>query len=381
MQGGFRSHDTLTESILGFAEYLRSRDFNIGIREVHEALTAASLGVIADKRSFAFSLKTIFCSSAEDALRFDLYFEQYWETLAEQLKGALDIKSRLAPQKKEVRSAVFMGKGHANEKEKEQEDTKNVTGANAVEKLRQTDFSMVSSIDSSHLEKLAMDLWKQMGKRLKRKLRLSVTKGTLDIRQTIRSSISSGGSMLDLRYKDKKPEKYRLVILLDVSGSMDKYSFYLLRFIMALREHFRNIEAFIFSTQLVRITDFLRIKNLDGVLSYLSQGTQTWSSGTKIGESMKAFNAAYSKRVLNGKTLTLILSDGLDTGEPELLAAEMGRIKRRTRRLIWLNPLKGSEGYQPLARGMAAALPAIDVFSSAHSLESILELERYLADV
>lgn len=187
--------------------------------------------------------------------------------------------------------------------------------------------------------------------------------------------------MLELKLKDKKPNKNRLVILLDVSGSMDKYSFYLLRFILALRTHFQNIEGFIFSTKLIRITEYLRVKNLEHVLSQLSAGADNWSSGTKIGTCLQSFNELHAKRTLNRRSMTIILSDGLDTGAPELLSKELGKIKRRTRKLIWLNPLKGMQGYEPLARGMKAALPQIDVFRSAHSLESILELEKYLADV
>jgi uncharacterized protein len=231
------------------------------------------------------------------------------------------------------------------------------------------------------LEKLAMQLWKQMSRRLKKRLKNSVTKGRIDIRQTIRNNIGSGGAMLELKFKNKKPAKNRLVILLDVSGSMDKYSFFLLRFILALRSHFQKIEAFLFSTKLIRITEFLKIKNLEHVLTLLSSNTDNWSSGTKIGDCLKAFNDDFCKRALQGRSMTIVLSDGLDTGEPELLAQELKKIKRRTRKLIWLNPLKGMTGYQPLARGMNAALPEIDVFRSAHSLDSILELENFLADV
>ncbi len=380
IEGGFRSYQSITESILGFAAFARSHDFNVGIREVQDALTACSTGLIQEKKSMQYTLKAIFCGSAEDTLRFDEHFERYWQTLEDSRKSGIEIKSRMPSASKAVKSLVFIGKGQASE-EKPQEDAKNVSGTNNKERLRKTDFSRVSDIDSAHLEKLATDLWRQMGKRLRRKMKNTTMHGTLDIRRTIRNNISSGGSMLELSFKDKKPEKYRLVILLDVSGSMDKYSFYLLRFILALREHFQNIEAFVFSTQLVRITDFLRVKNLDSVLTFLSKGTDHWSSGTKIGACLQEFNSRFAKRVLNGRTMTLVLSDGLDTGEPELLANELNKIKRRSRRLIWLNPLKGTEGYQPLARGMKAALPEIDIFKSAHSLESILELERYLADV
>ncbi len=375
----YRDYRDLTESIIGFADYARSSNLNVGIREAQEALKVAALGLISDKTLFRYALKSIFCSSADHPLLFDEIFSRYWDVPYEYKKSSVDIKSRINTQKPAIRSLVFMGKGAVQEGK--EEETSEVSGANPTEKLRKTDFSKVSDIDSTRLEKLAMNLWKQMSRRLKKKFRHSNSKGLIDIRKTIRSSIGLGGTMLELKLKDKKPNKNRLVILLDVSGSMDKYSFYLLRFILALRTHFQNIEGFIFSTKLIRITEYLRVKNLEHVLSQLSAGADNWSSGTKIGTCLQSFNELHAKRTLNRRSMTIILSDGLDTGAPELLSKELGKIKRRTRKLIWLNPLKGMQGYEPLARGMKAALPQIDVFRSAHSLESILELEKYLADV
>ncbi len=375
----YRDYESFSQSIIGFADYARAHQLNVGIREAQEALKVASLGLMEDKTSFRYALKTVFCSSADNVVIFDDLFSNFWESPYEYTQSNFDIKSKINVQKPAIRSLVFMGKG--DNKEAKAEDTSEVSGANKMEKLRKTDFSKVTDIDSSFLEKMAMNLWRQMSKRLKKKLKNSKTKGIIDIRQTIRSSISSGGNMLELKLKNKKPDKNRLVILLDVSGSMDKYSFFLLRFILALRTYFQNIEAYIFSTKLVRITEYLKIKNLENVLAHLSAGADNWSSGTKIGACLQSFNDTYAKRILNGRSMTIILSDGLDTGEPELLANELNKIKRRTRKLIWLNPLKGMEGYQPLARGMKAALPEIDVFRSAHSLDSILELEKYLADV
>lgn len=375
----YQSHENITQAILGFAAYARANEFNVGIRETQEALAIASKGLINDKEVFRYALKAIFCSSEENTQLFDQLFSDYWGLPKASVTSRMTMKNQSNLQKQTQRSLVLLGKG--NNKTDSEEEGKNVSGANATENLRKTDFSKLSEMDSEYLEKLAMDLWKQMSRRLKKKLKNSTTKGRLDLRQTIRGSIGSGGAMLELKFKNKKPTKNRLVILLDVSGSMDKYSFFLLRFILALRSHFQNIEAFIFSTKLIRITDFLKVKNLENVLALLSSNTDNWSSGTKIGDCLKTFNDNFSKRTLQGRSMTIILSDGLDTGEPELLANELHKIKRRTRRLIWLNPLKGMKDYQPLARGMSAALPEIDVFRSAHSLDSILELENYLTDV
>ena len=131
----------------------------------------------------------------------------------------------------------------------------------------------------------------------------------------------------------------------------------------------------------MRITPYLDHQQLKQVLALLSAGANHWSSGTKIGECLQQFNERHARQVMHGRTVTLVLSDGLDTGPPELLGAELAKIKRQTRRLIWLNPLKGMEGYQPLARGMQAALPQVDHFQAAHNLNSLLALEKLLTDV
>ncbi|MEK6780542.1 MAG: VWA domain-containing protein [Bacteroidota bacterium] len=379
MNPNYQSYESITHAILGFAAYARAHELNVGIRETQEALSIAATGLIREQEFFRYALKSVFCNSEENAVLFDQLFADYWGAPKASVTSRITMKNQSNLQKQMQRSLVLLGKGE--NKDGQEEEGKNVSGANAAEQLRKTDFSKLSEIDSEYLEKLATNLWKQMSRRLKKKLKTSTTKGKIDIRQTIRNNIGSGGAMLELKLKLKKPTRNRLVILLDVSGSMDKYSFFLLRFILALRAHFQKIEAFIFSTKLIRITEFLKIKNLDHVLIQLSTHTDNWSSGTKIGDCLKSFNDDFCKRALQGRSMTIILSDGLDTGEPELLANELHKIKRRTRKLIWLNPLKGMDGYQPLARGMSAALPEIDVFRSAHSLDSILELENYLADV
>jgi hypothetical protein len=315
----------------------------------------------------------------ESADKFDQLFSDFWGLEKNSVTSRITMLNESNLKKPTQGSLVMLGKGDS--KEEGNEEGKNVSGANSSEQLRKTDFSKVAIMDSHQLDQLAADLWKQMSQRLRKKFKKSKKENKIDIRQTIRNNISNGGALLDLHYRDKKPDKTRLIILLDVSGSMDKYSFYLLRFILALRTHFKRIDAYIFSTKLIRITEHLETKDLENVLSVLSMYADNWSSGTKIGECLQHFNRDYAKRSLTGKNMTIVLSDGLDTGEPEMLAAELQKIKLRTRKLIWLNPLKGMKGYQPRTRGMLAALPEIDHFLSAHNVESLLQLENYLADV
>jgi hypothetical protein len=187
-----------------------------------------------------------------------------------------------------------------------------------------------------------------------------------------------GGEFLDLRYKNRISQAARLVILLDVSDSMNPYSLFLFRFAYALGKHFDRVSCFVFSTRLVDVSKTLKARDLASALSALTGITTFWSGGTKIGSSLQEFNRRFGRRMRSTNTCVLILSDGWDTGEPDALVAELKILKQRSKKLIWLNPLLGLAQYEPVTRGMRAALPYIDLFAPAHNLQSLLELERDL---
>ena len=167
----YRDYKSITQSIIGFADYARAHELNVGIREAQEAIKVASLGLMEDKTSFRYALKSVFCSSADNTVIFDELFSNFWETPYEYIKSNFEIKSKINVPKPAVRSLVFVGKGKSMEGK--EEDTHEISGANKIEKLRKTDFSRVSDIDSTFLEKLAMNLWRQMSRRLKKKLKQS----------------------------------------------------------------------------------------------------------------------------------------------------------------------------------------------------------------
>ncbi len=375
----FTNYGSLKEALIAFGQLARDNGLKVGVQETLDALIAAREGVIIDLRAMKFALKALYCCSEEDSDVFDDLFDWFWNKPRNSVKSHITMKNRSNLVKRSAASVVMLGTG--KQKNGQEEESKNTSGANAVERLRKTDFASLSEIDSQWLEEIAMKLWKQMSLRLKRKLRSSPGRGQLDLRRTIRQCIAHGGDPIDLFIKTRKPKRQRLIVLLDVSGSMDKYSFFLLRFLCALSAHFERIEAFLFSTHLVRISPWLNARNLDATFRELSARADNWSSGTRIGECFRSFNEEYAKRILNGHSTVIILSDGLDTGSPDLLASELKRIKLRTRQLLWLNPLKGMSGYQPVQQGMSAALPQVDVFESAHNLDSILELENFLLNV
>ncbi|HYY53399.1 MAG TPA: VWA domain-containing protein, partial [Myxococcales bacterium] len=182
---------------------------------------------------------------------------------------------------------------------------------------------------------------------------------------------------VDLRFRRRKPRKTRIVAICDVSGSMDLYSRFLLQFLYALQGTVARVESFVFSTVLRRVTGVLRQPGYAQMLRGLASEAHDWSGGTRIGECLSTFNQEWGKLV-DGRTVVVILSDGWDTGEPALLGAEMEVLRRRSRRVIWLNPLLGSPDYEPLTQGMQAALPHVSVFAPAHNLAALRALERHL---
>lgn len=369
---------SIAESVVGFVQFARSHGLNVGIQETQDALRCAKEGLISNKESFKYALKAIFCNSPEERKVYEKLFLLYWDTNPIDLQ---ETKNKTSVQgsfkKRDSASLVMLGRGKA---EAPEDEGKNVSGANETERLKRTDFSKLNGTDTALLEDIARKMFKQMAIRLRRRMKESRSTGQINLRRTIRRSIGYGGEPIELFRRAQRPKKQRLIVLLDVSGSMDRYSYFLLRFICALRENFRQMEAFVFSTSLIRISKALQQNRVDFVLTTISEQADNWSSGTRIGECLHEFNDRYGKLLLNGSPVILILSDGLDTGAPALLGQEMIKLQRRAKRIIWLNPLKGMKGYAPEARGMKAALPAIDDFRFAHNLESLLELENILAD-
>lgn len=373
----YSQHKSFDQALLGFTKYCRDHNLGVGLSHTQEALIAANSGFASDYASLKYALKSLFCTREEEFEVFERCYEVYWGRRKHEYSHKIKNESRANVTKKTNASLVMMG-FNPNKNQQQDEEAKSVTGASAIESLKTTDFSKIALIDSKVLEELAEQLLTQLNHRLKRKL-ASRKKGRIDIRKTIRNNMSYGDALIKLARKSRKLEKYRLILLLDVSGSMDKYSFFLLKFIWSLKNNLKNIEAFVYSTKLVRITDLLHQHQLTETLWQMSHGTDNWSSGTRIGECFKTFNDQHAKRILNGKSITIVLSDGLDQGDPELLSKELDKIKLRTSKLVWLNPLKGMQGYEPLAKGMRTALPKVDNFASAHNFESLLALENILA--
>jgi uncharacterized protein with von Willebrand factor type A (vWA) domain len=366
-------------SIIEFCQFARKNGLSNGVHQTLAALEAAKAIGLVDRHLLGLALQAILSSSKEEWDLFTRIFELFLST-SQSTSGA-DSNEGNEPSFNAHRpvagSQALMGLS-ANDASQTDSEGKAVSGASAHQRLQKVDLADVPDDDLLALEQISMRLFRKMSLRLSRRRKIRNLAERVDVRRTIRRSIPRGGDPILLAFRGRKPREHKLVIFLDVSGSMNSYSLFLVRFAYALQKYFKNVHTFLFSTNVVEITDLLRAKDLPDALRGLSQRAAGWAGGTKIGDSLRDFNRQHGRRLLSPNTAFIILSDGWDTGEPELLAGELRNTRRRVRELIWLNPLLGLEEYAPVTRGMSAALPHVDVFAAAHNLESLLALEKYL---
>ena len=368
-----------SSSIIEFCQFARKNGLSNGVHQTLAALEAANTVGLANRHVLGLALRTVLSSSKEEWDLFARIFKLFLST--SQTKSGADSNGGNEPSFNAPRqgdaSQVLMGLS-GNDASGTDNEGKSVSGASAQQRLQKVDLADVPDNDMLALEQISLLLFRRMSLRLSRRRKIKNLVERVDVRRTIRRSIPRGGDPIVLAFRARKPRKRKLVIFLDVSGSMNSYSLFLVRFAYALQKYFKSVNTFLFSTNVVEITDLLRAKDLPDALRGLSQRAAGWAGGTRIGDSLRDFNRQHGRKLLSPDTIFIILSDGWDTGEPELLAAELRNTKRRVRELIWLNPLVGLEEYAPVTRGMSAALPYVDVFAAAHNLESLLALERYL---
>jgi uncharacterized protein len=223
----------------------------------------------------------------------------------------------------------------------------------------------------------------RVGERRTRRFKSAKQGERLDYRRSFRQALRYGGEWLELRFKARKHKPRPLVVLADVSGSMERYARLLLHFMHAVTQHLqrKNIETFAFGTRLTRITKNLERRDVDTALSEVGKSVNDWAGGTRIGSSLALFNRRYAKQVLGRGAVVLLISDGWDQGEPQVLGAAVERLQKTCHRLIWLNPLIGTTDFKPQTRGLLAALPFVDDFLSIHNLNSLEQLAQHLESI
>jgi uncharacterized protein with von Willebrand factor type A (vWA) domain len=376
-----------------FTELLRRNGFSIGLKEGEDAarlLTSDLAGQAATPRG---ALKTLFCCRRSDWDRFDGLFAAYWldQGVRRVVRISRHPRAIGSPGARKLEGAEgrppeiaglgeLLAEKRGDELETATSGFGRMQGASRAEQLAETDFRKLADPEAmAQAHALAARLANKMRSRLSRRERARRKGRRLDLRRSIRRNISHGGIPIELVWRRKRKKPLRLLILLDVSGSMSLYTSVFVRFIHGVLDQFREAEAFLFHTRLAHVSPALREKDVGRALERLSLLAQGAGGGTRIGDCLASFNRWHAKTLLHGRTCVMIISDGYDTGTPATLGEEMRQLARRCRRIVWLNPMLGWEGYQPSDRGMQAALPYVDLFAPAHNLQSLAALEPYLA--
>ncbi|MBR0732326.1 VWA domain-containing protein [Bradyrhizobium japonicum] len=377
--------------LAAFLRTLREAGFRVGLAEGQDAATLMSSGYAARPGLLRAAFKHLFSARKSDWDKFDGLFDAFW--LGKRVRSRSRTIGSTAgasnPSLKSLQDAAAEQGSHqsavdqlpsSDDAPEGRSGEGRMEGASRADNLAEVDFRKLSDPDQvAQAHEAAAQLAKAMRTRLTRR-DLARRRGyRLDLRRTIHRNISHGGVPISLVKRQRKDKPLRLVVLLDASGSMSMYTAVFLRFIHGVLDQFREAEAFLFHTRLAYVSDAMKEKDAGRALDRLSIMAQGAGGGTRIGECLQTFNRWHAARVIHSRSCVMIVSDGYETGDAALLGREMAALHRRCRRIVWLNPMMAWEGYTPEARGIRAALPHVDLYAPANSLQSLRALEPYLA--
>src|SRR5581483_9631361 len=332
-------------------------------------------------------LRANMISQKEDFPAFDLLFDCFWRELSYervpmetmQIEGT-PTESQ-APEGGDEEGGLEEATAETIAKENlplENLDEFSVPTYSPQELMNRKDFSEMGVEESRAIARAILLIATKIATQISRRKKIGRRGNTVDPRWTMRRSMKHGGELIDLVRRKRRIKKTKVVLLCDVSGSMDCYSRFLIQFMYGLQNELWGVETFVFSTSLSRITHLIRTKEIAGALERISYSVVGWSGGTNIGRSLATFNRDFAPTLVTHRTVVVIISDGWDRGDVSLLEHEMQSIKRRCYKILWLNPLLASENYEPLCKGMQAALPYLDLFLSVNNLNSLVALGRNL---
>jgi uncharacterized protein with von Willebrand factor type A (vWA) domain len=369
--------------VLAFTYLLREMTVDVSPGQALELVRALEHVPIADRESFRSAARCTLIRRREDLPLFDTAFAFFWRNLTADPMAALVPKTEVpgkplrVPRRPRDQAA---GAGSDQEKDEKQE-FEILLSYSAGESLAKKDFGTFTWEEVQACKALLKDLQWRIAPRKTRRKRPTKRGRQIDMRRVLRHNLRYGGEPVELTWRAPRTHQRPLVVLCDISGSMDRYSRILLQFVHTISNGLRDVESFVFGTRLTRITRLLRERDIDDAIGEVSKQVFDWSGGTRIGETLKDFNFHWGRRVLGRGAVVLLISDGWDRGDPKLLGREMYRLQRSCHRLIWLNPLLGGRDYQPLTQGMQAALPYVDDFLPVHNLLSLEQLGEKLSAI
>ena len=379
------TEQTLLQQITDFCRLLRQMDINVTTTNQLSWCESVKLIDIEEREAFYHTARTNLISKDTDRETFDLAFNLFWRYPRTEFEAVDTETEKPEPSALQDLSDIsdeqdlleqWLDSETVEEDADGEEDDS--TSYSPEEVLTRKDFSEFTKEDMEKAREIVAKLAAILATRLSRRKVVGKRGKTIDFRRSWRKSLSQGGEPLELIRKQKKIKKTKILLLCDVSGSMDCYAEFLIQFIYGMQQELKEIEVAVFSTHLTDITGLLRRKGLAEGLNEVASVVPDWSGGTKIGESLLEFYRQFAPSFSAYRTVVILISDGWDRGDVDVLRYSMEMLHRHAYRLIWLNPLLGSDGYQPICRGIRTALPYVDYFLPAHNLESLAELTKIL---
>jgi uncharacterized protein len=397
----------ISRNLMVFGRRLRRAGLKVGTGKIIELFDAMQAVGMSRRDDVQAAARAVLVNRPDQMPAFDVEFERFWRDLVTQVAPLFDQRTEEdvtgRPPEKQQEQSDDSRSSKEDVDEGEEKVSLSVQGSedladdtetddfeappedvlvfSASEALRKKDFSQFTPEEIARARRLMERMHWKLGTRRTRRREKAKRGEFIDQRTMLRSSMRHGGVPLQLKYRRRREKMRPLVLICDISGSMDRYSRILLQFVHTLETGLDNVEVFVFGTRLTRITRELRKRNVDQAIEDVVNAVDDWSGGTRIGEAIREFNYRWSRRVLRSNATVVMISDGWDRGDPFLLGEEMARLQRSCRRLIWLNPLLGAPGYQPLTQGIRAALPYVDYFMPIHNLQSLEALADLLGSV
>ena len=380
----------VAQRLSAFLKTLRDNGFAVGLAEGRDAASLMASGYAAKPGLLRSALKHLFSARKSDWDKFDGLFDAFW--LGKRVRSrSITSGAAKAASSPSLKNLQDTGDTPGSQSTTDQVPSADdgpggrsgegrMEGASRAENLSEVDFRKLADPEQiAQAHDAAKRLAKAMRTRLTRRDRARRRGYRLDLRRTIHRNISHGGVPISLVKRQRKDKPLRLVVLLDASGSMSMYTGVFLRFIHGVLDEFREAEAFLFHTRLAHVSGAMKERDAARALDRLSILAQGAGGGTRIGESLATFNRHHAARVIHSRTCVMIVSDGYETGDANLLGREMAALAKRCRRIVWLNPMLAWQGYAPVAAGIKAALPHVDLYAPANTLNSLAALEPYLA--
>lgn len=379
---------SLSARLVRFARVLRAAGIPAGTDRVIDAHRAVEAVGVGRRDDLYWTLAALFVSRHEHYAVFDEAFAAVWGAVAIGVPGTESGTARAgadaaAPQRvlsERVSAALGAGEHDAGHEEPPPELREDAAAtASAQERLRHTDFAGMTSHELAEVKRMLARLRLPIPDVPSRRLAPQPYGRRIDLRRSVQASLRAGADVIPLHRCGPRSVRPPLVVLCDISGSMERYARMFLHFLHAVTNDRDRVQVFVFGTRLTNITRQLRHRDVDVALTAVAAAIQDWSGGTRIGESLRTFNLRWARRVLGQNASVLLISDGLERGDAGLLAAEAARLRRACRRLIWLNPLLRFADFEPLAAGIRALLPQADAFLPAHNLNSLTGIAEALS--